>query len=248
MRATLLCCRILRRESRSFSWCTSIGRLSTVSVRCRVTPSTAGPSFTAVRRIAASRSASRQSIKASRQSCRSSGQCADQCIGTPVRNAGDDQVLGWCGAGDLLAMRHVGPDQRCGQRAHADLVAAVADRDLLPPGRQEQPVQRRGEGADILATHIARRAIGTAPAAFDRDRMGHAESAPLRRCSIDCAARAARRPAEHRCPRNAARQVTRHGSSVATRHGTPIRRNAPASIAAPTGPSVSAAGGSPSGT
>ena len=82
-------------------------------------------------------------------------------------------------------MRDMRADQRRGQRSHADLVAAVADRDASPRAGQEQFVERRGEGADVLAAHVARRAVGAAPAAFDRERMGDAEPAPQRDRVID---------------------------------------------------------------
>ncbi len=95
-----------------------------------------------------------------------------------MRHAGNDQVMRRGDAGDRLAMLDMAGDQSARQGAHPDLVAAVADRDGIPRPGREQLVERGGKGADVLSAHVARGAVGAAPAAFDRYRMSNAGPAP----------------------------------------------------------------------
>src|SRR5690242_12828098 len=94
-------------------------------------------------------------------------------------------MFGRCGAGDSLSVCDVCADERCRQRPHSYFIAAIADRNLLPPGCQEKIIQRLGESADILAAHVPGRAIRTAPAALYRNGMGHAKTAPMRNRLLD---------------------------------------------------------------
>src|ERR1700730_6621073 len=83
------------------------------------------------------------------------GKCADEGVRPPIRDAGHDQMARWCDARDRLAVRDVPRDQRARDRAHPDLVTAVADSDRLPRTGREKLIEWCRVGTDILASHIA---------------------------------------------------------------------------------------------
>src|SRR5690242_9606216 len=81
-------------------------------------------------------------------------------------------------AGNRFAMLDMPRDQGARQRAHADLVAAIPDRDGLPRPGAEEIVERRGISADVEPSHIAWGAIGAPPATLDRNGMGDSGQPP----------------------------------------------------------------------
>src|SRR6516225_6753220 len=100
------------------------------------------------------------------------GERCEKTVGPPIRNPGNDQMTGWGHTSDRLTVLDMLGYQLTGQRTHADFIAAVPDRDRLPRPGDEKLIERRRVGADVETSHVARRAVGAAPAAFDRDRMG----------------------------------------------------------------------------
>jgi len=165
----------------STRWCASHARLSIVIVCCRVTPSTAGPSRTVAASIAASNPGSRQSSIAPRHA----GRATASPPSNPVRHPSQDQMRRRRDAGDILAVRDMRPDQRTRQRPHADLIAAIANRDRVPRPGHEKIVQQHRIGPNIVPTHVARRAICGPAAALDRQRQPHIRRAPHRNDGVD---------------------------------------------------------------
>ena len=187
-------------SSISAPW-TSGPKPSTVASRRAVTPSTAPALSTIARVTARSRSAVRNFAIVGRPVGAQHGKCRHQSIGAPVRHAGDDEMIAGGDAGDLGAVGHGARDQAGRQPAHADLVAAVADRELRPGAAEEQIVERRRPGRDVDAAHVARPAVGAAAAAFDGDGMADAGAAPRLDQAVDAGAgrrRPPRRPSRRR--------------------------------------------------
>ena len=197
--------------------------------RCAVTPSTAPALSTVARVTARSRSAVRNFAIFAAQSGRSDGQCCHQPVGPPVRHTGDDEMIARRDAGDLRAVGHGARDQARRQLAHADLVAAVADREPDPRAGQEKIVERRRPGRDVDAAHVARPAVGAAAAALDGDGMADARAAP-----IACISRSSP-PGRQRRPRRRRRRRPPHRRPRARRRRkacrprcAPARRRPPA--------------------
>ena len=67
-----------------------------------------------------------------------------------MRYPRQDQVLGRGDAGDGGAVRDMRRDQAGRQRAHPDLIAAIADRDSAPGAGSEDLIQGGGVGANVL--------------------------------------------------------------------------------------------------
>ena len=202
---------------------------STVASRRAVTPSTAPALSTVARVTARSRSAVRNVAIVAAQSGRSDGKRRHQPIGAPVGDAGDDKVVARGDAGDLLAVRHGAGDQAGRQLAHADLVAAVADREPAPRAGQEQVVERRGPGRDVDTAHVARPAVGAAAAALDGDGMADAARRAKLRDSRSRPAdrrRRPRRPPRRRRPRRPPR--ARRRRRACRPQCAPARRRPPA--------------------
>src|SRR5215469_7913799 len=80
---------------------------------------------------------------------------------------------------DRLAVLDMLGYQLTGQRAHADFIAAVPDRHRLPRPGGEKIIEGRCVRADVETSHVARRAVGAAPAALDRDRVCDPGAAPF---------------------------------------------------------------------
>src|SRR5215831_2280840 len=121
-------------------------------------------------------------VKAGKQPCTpilaKPGERAEKSVSSPIRDSGDNQMLRRRHACDRVAMIDVKRNQLAWDGAHPNFVAAVTDRNCRPGPRREKLVQRRCVRADIEPSHIARGAVGAAPAALDRDSMRYAVAAP----------------------------------------------------------------------
>ncbi len=137
-------------------------------------------------------------------------------------------------------MRDRRGDERGRQRTHADLVAAVADPDGRPTAVGE-PVQRGGHGVDVVAAHVAHHPVGRRPEPLDEDDVrdgGRRQLGGEHGGIVADGERHATAP-----PARSRARPPRSGWSVTKRDGIPDALSAATASAAPTGPSVSGAGG-----
>ncbi len=151
-----------------------------------------------------------------------------------MRHAGGHQKFGRSYAGDRCAKRDLARDQAIGQRAHPDLIAAVADRDGAPGTGGEDVVQRCDISADVLASHVARVAVRAQAATLDGDHPVDAERPPGldQGCNGAPGATASTGTPVNPAPANAASQAARQpdhrsAAGMARRSATTPARSTP---------------------
>ena len=106
------------------------------------------------------------------------GQSAEQCICTPVRHASQDQMRRRRDTGNVCSMHDMRRNHLARQISHADLVAAITNRDGVPWSGKEYIVEQRRRVADVLTTHIAWGPIRSTAATLDGNHVPNVLSTP----------------------------------------------------------------------